>query len=61
MMSNELTQEDTGFLLWALGFVYGQSDEMDEKHLAYIEKNHDRVLEKIGEIHESFNAGDIRE
>ena len=53
-MSNELMQEDTGFLLWTLGIVYGQSDEMDEREKNYVEKHHDRVLQKIGKIHESF-------
>jgi len=53
----ELTQEDTGFILWALGIVCGQSDKMDEKHQKYIEEHQDSILEKIGNIHESFNAG----
>lgn len=60
-MSNELTQEDTAFILWALGLVYGQSDEMDERHQIYIEENHDRVLQRIGDIHESFGGDKIGE
>lgn len=60
-MSNELTQKDTGFILWVLGLVYGQSDEMDERHQIYIEENHDRVLQRIGDIHESFGGDKIEE
>ena len=48
-----LTKSDTGFLLWALGYILGSSKNMDEAHKKYIEENHDRVLPKIGDIHES--------
>lgn len=52
----ELTKEDTAFLLWALGFLLSSSDTMDEAHQKYIKENHDRVLPKIGNMHEEING-----
>jgi hypothetical protein len=50
-----LTQNDTGFLLWCLGYVLGKTDKLDEAHKKFIEKGHASVLPKIAELHESFN------
>jgi hypothetical protein len=50
-----LTQSDTGFLLWCLGYVLSQTDKLDEAHKEFIERNHASVLPKIAELHESFN------
>ncbi len=47
-----LDQEDTGFILWCLGFVLGVSEGLDDKHKKFIKDNHDRVALKIGRIHE---------
>lgn len=51
----KLTQEDTGFILWCLGYIYGASDKLDEKHQKYIKENHNRVMPKIAKIHEDRN------
>jgi hypothetical protein len=56
-MSNELTQEDTAFILWALGLIYGQLDtgKMSEEREKYVRENNDRVLSKVGNIHEALS------
>jgi len=50
----KLTTQDTSFLLWCLGYIYSLSDKLDKPHQEYIKNNHDRILEKIAEIHDSI-------
>lgn len=49
-----LTFEDTGFLLWLLGYIKSASDEMDQKHQEYINGYHERLLPIIGRAHEGI-------
>jgi hypothetical protein len=54
-LRNNLTQEDTAFILWCLGYVYGLSDTLDEAHKKYINEHNNIVLPKIAKLHESLN------
>lgn len=49
---NDLTQNDTAFILWCLGRVFGESC-VDEKHKEFLEKNR-QVITKIGNLHEKL-------
>jgi len=53
-MGNVLTQNDTSFILWCLGYMFGQSDTMDQGHKEFIQKNHNRILAKIAKLHEEL-------
>lgn len=47
-----LTQEDTAFILWCLGFIYDLSDKFDKGHKEHVKENLARTLPKIIQIHE---------
>ena len=58
-MKNLLTQSDTAFILWCLGYLLGLSDKMDQAHKKFILENHNIILSKIARLHEGLNEKKI--
>ena len=46
-MLKKLSDEDIDFLLWCIGYIYIQSDNMEDKKRNFIKKHHNIILPKL--------------
>lgn len=44
----KINQEQRDFIVWMLGYMYGESEHLDEKHRAYVLKYHNELIPVFG-------------